>query len=117
MRREGNYCYVPCDDKYYREKGAVNAERFNDFLKIICSNVKNKLIILDNGKIHKKDETKKIIKDSGNFLLYTVQYHPRLNTIEHWFNQVKHYIVSKSISNYISLIPSTRYSNLIYYTY
>jgi hypothetical protein len=25
-------------------------------------------------------------------------------------------IVSKSISNYISLIPSTRHSNLIYYT-
>jgi len=32
----------------------------------------NKLFILDNGQIHKKEETKKIIKDSGNFLLYTI---------------------------------------------
>ena len=58
----------------------------------ICDKVKNKLFILDNGQIHKKEETKKIIKDSGNFLLYTCPYHPRLNCIEQWFNQLKHYI-------------------------
>jgi hypothetical protein len=31
------------------ENGAVNADRFNDFLIEILKNVKNKLIILDNG--------------------------------------------------------------------
>ena len=39
----------------------------------LCKNVKNKLFILDNGQIHKKEETKKIIKDSGNFLLYKIR--------------------------------------------
>ena len=51
------------------QKSAVNSERFDEFIKEICKNVKNKLIILDNGQIHKKESTKKIIKDSGNFLL------------------------------------------------
>ena len=31
------------------DEGAVNSDRFNDFISIICSNVKNKLIVLDNG--------------------------------------------------------------------
>jgi transposase len=74
------------------DKGAVNSERFNEFLTYICKNVKKKLIVLDNDQIHKKESTKKIIKDSGNFLLYTCPYHPRLNAIEQWFNQLKHYI-------------------------
>lgn len=64
------------------EEGAVNGERFNKFLKKICGNVKNKLIILDNGQIHKKEETKNIIKNSGNNLVYTCPYSPRLNCIE-----------------------------------
>jgi len=74
------------------DKGAVNSERFDEFLKLLCSNIKNKLIVLDNGQIHKKESTKKIIKDSGNFLVYTCPYHPRLNSIEQWFNQLKHYV-------------------------
>jgi len=47
------------------DEGAVNGERFNKFLKKICENVKDKLIILDNGQIHKKEETKNIIINSG----------------------------------------------------
>jgi len=50
---------------------AVNSDRFNEFIKDICDSFKNKLIILDNGQIHKKESTRKIIKDSGNYLLYT----------------------------------------------
>ena len=61
------------DYKLY-QKGAVNSERFDKFIKEICKNVKNKLIILDNGQIHKKESTRKIIKDSGNFLLYTCEW-------------------------------------------
>jgi len=64
------------------DKCAVNSERFDEFLKLLCSNIKNKLIVLDNGQIHKKESTKKIIKDSGIFLVYTCLYHPRLNSIE-----------------------------------
>ncbi len=31
------------------DEGDVNSDRFNDFISIICNNVKNKLIVLDNG--------------------------------------------------------------------
>ena len=61
-------------------------------MKNICSKVKGKLFVLDNGQIHKKESTKKIIKESGNYLVYTCPYHPRLNSIEQFFNQMKHYI-------------------------
>lgn len=54
------------------DKGVVNSDRFNKFIKKICSKVKNKLIILNNGQIHKKEETKNIIKNSGNHLLYFI---------------------------------------------
>ena len=36
------------------DKGVVNYERFDEFIKLLCSNIKNKLIVLDNGQIHKK---------------------------------------------------------------
>jgi transposase len=116
-----------CIDYKLYEQGAVNSIRFNDFLIEICKNVKNKLFILDNGQIHKKEETKKIIKDSGNFLLYTIPYHPRLNAIEQWFNQVKHYIkldkpstfikLKESLSNSILKIKIDNYKNYFIYAY
>ena len=67
-----NYVRPDLIDYKLYDQGAVNSIRFNEFLLEICKNVKNKLFILDNGQIHKKEETKKIIKDSGNFLLYTL---------------------------------------------
>lgn len=109
------------------QEGAVNAERFNYFLKNLLANVKNKLIILDNGQIHKKEETRKIIKDSGNFLLYTLPYHPRLNCIENWFNQLKFYMkldkpmsfdqIKESIKSSIKKIKKEHYENYFIYAY
>jgi len=81
-----------CISSELYQNGSVNAERFNEFLQNICNKVKGKLIVLDNGQIHKKESTKQIIKDSGNFLVYTCPYHPRLNSIEQFFNQMKHFI-------------------------
>jgi transposase len=92
-----------CIDYKLYQKGAVNSERFDEFIKEICKNVKNKLIILDNGQIHKKESTRKIIKDSGNFLLYTCPYHPRLNTIEQFFSQMKHYLKLYKSKNFEEL--------------
>jgi len=109
------------------EKGAVNSERFNDFLQKICNKVKGKLFVLDNGQIHKKDSTKQIIKDSGNFLVYTCPYHPRLNSIELFFNQMKHYIkldkphtftaLDESVKTSINKIKSNNYENYFNYAY
>lgn len=109
------------------ENGAVNADRFNDFLTEILKNVKNKLIILDNGQIHKKENIKNTISESGNKLLYTCPYHPRLNTIENWFNQLKHYIkqdkpknfneLKESLKNSINKIKKEHCENYFIYAY
>ena len=99
-----------CTDYILYQKGAVNSDRFNEFIKGICENVKNKLIILDNGQIHKKESTRKIIKDSGNFLLYTCPYHPRLNAIEQFFSQMKHYLKLYKSKNYEELKLNIRNS-------
>ena len=116
-----------CINSKLYDEGSVNAERFNIFLTEICSKVKNKLFILDNGQIHKKEETKKIIKDSDNFLLYTCPYHPCLNCIEQWFNQLKHYIkldkpknlikLKESLNNSINKIKEKHYKNYFIYAY
>ena len=84
-------------------------------------------IILDNGKIHKTEETKNIIKNSGNYLLYTCPYHPRLNCIEQWFNQVKHYMKLSKSNNFnelnsnlkksINNINKDNYKNYFIYAY
>lgn len=109
------------------DKGSVNSERFNIFLTEICKKVKNKLIVLDNGQIHKKESTKNIIKNSGNYLLYTCPYHPRLNAIEQWFNQLKHYIkldkstnfnqLKTSLINSVPKIKKEHYKNYFIYAY
>jgi hypothetical protein len=39
------------------DDGSVNSDRFNIFIEKILKDVKNKLIILDNGQIHKKENT------------------------------------------------------------
>jgi transposase len=109
------------------QNGAVNSERFNDFLKKICSKVRGKLFVLDNGQIHKKESTKQIIKESGNYLVYTCPYHPRLNSIEQLFNQMKHYIkldkpktfiaLDESVKSSIDKIKPTNYENYFIYAY
>jgi hypothetical protein len=93
----------------------------------ICDSVKNKLIILDNGQIHKKKSTRKIIKDSGNHLLYTCPYHSRLNAIEQFFSQMKHYLKLYKSKNYNELtvnlkkpiknIKKDHYKNYFIYAY
>jgi transposase len=109
------------------QNGAVNSDRFNDFLKKICNKVKGKLFVLDNGQIHKKESTKQIIKESGNYLVYTCPYHPRLNSIEQFFNQMKHYIkldkpntftgLDGSVKSSIDKIKPTNYENYFIYAY
>ena len=109
------------------QKGAVDGERFNEFIKKICSKVRGKLFVLDNGQIHKTEQTKQIIKESGNYLLYTCPYHPRLNSIEQFFNQMKHYIkldkpntftdLDKSVKTSIDKIKEENYENYFIYAY
>jgi len=60
---------------------------------------KNNLVIMDNAAIH-KSKIIKTIENSKNELLYSVPYHPEINSIEKFFSQLKHYI-KKRKSKYI----------------
>ena len=55
---------------------------------------------MDNARSHKSLLLQKLIKESGNTLLYTVSYHPETNPIEEFFSQLKHYIRKRSTQDY-----------------
>jgi transposase len=120
-------CNNKCLGYKLYDDGAVNATRFNEFIKKILKDRKNNLLILDNGQIHKKEETSNIIKNSKNNVLFTVPYHPRLNPIEQWFNQVKHFIkldkpttfelLKISLKKSIKKIKEEHYKNYFIYAF
>jgi len=73
------------------EKGSSTKERFVDFLQsYIFQKHKNHLLVLDNARAHNNNLVKQAIIDSGDKYLFTVPYTPKTNTIEMWFNQIKH---------------------------
>lgn len=90
------------------DEGAVNADRFEEFLQRVCDRYTNKLFVLDNAQIHKRPNVKKIIRDSGNEVVYTLPYSPRLNPIEQFFNQLKHYMKVERAMNLIELKESVK---------
>lgn len=110
------------------ETGAVNGERFNQFLKdFITNRFRNKLIIMDNAAAHRTNIVKKTITDSGNQYLYAVAYRPQTNAIEEWFSQLKHYLkldpalqfnqIKRSIERAITKIKPEHYRNYFRHAY
>ena len=109
------------------DEGSVNADRFEVFLKAITQKYSNKLFILDNAQIHKRQGIKKIISDTNNNVLYTLPYSPRLNPIEHFFSQMKHYMkieramnleqLKISVKNAIDKVKKEHYNNYFLYAY
>lgn len=86
---------------YEELKGGVKKEQLVEFYnKYINKKYKKHLILLDNARPHTALILRKLIKDSGNTLLYTVPYHPETNPIEEFFSQLKHYIRKKSPHDY-----------------
>ena len=83
----------------------IDSNIFLFFLKRIVKNNQRKLIIVDNAKIHKTEKIKELIRLSNNEILYTVPYSPRLNAIEHFFSQFKHYIKLKK-PKYMNLVKT-----------
>ena len=52
------------------QNGTVNSERFNDFLKKICSKVRGKLFVLDNEQIIKESTKTNNKRKRKLFTLY-----------------------------------------------
>jgi len=80
---------------YPERKGGVKTTDILDFYnEFIHSKYKNYLVIMDNAVIHKSKLIRKTIEYDNNYLLYSVPYHPKTNSIEEFFSQLKHYINS-----------------------
>ena len=104
------------------DKGGINSERLIELLKNnILKNKKGYLLLMDNARAHKSDVVKEYIKESGNYVLYTVPYQHYLNPVEEYFNQLKHYIkvekpmtkeaLKKSVSKSLPKIKKKNYKN------
>lgn len=109
------------------DEGAVNADRFEEFLERICERYTDKLFVLDNAQIHKRPNVRRIIADSGNEVVYTLPYSPRLNPIEQFFNQLKHYMkveramnlreLKESVKRALEKVKRIHYQNYFAYAY
>ena len=107
--------------KIYQKDG-INSDRLIEFLEENISNLKNKLIILDNASSHRNELVKKLI-DKDNKLLYSVPYQHFTNSIENYFSMLKARLYKKNILSYeklvenidkvIKSIPSINYKNII----
>ena len=90
--------------KLYKDKGGIDADKFNTFYNDCIKNKYTKhLIILDNARFHKSQFVKDNIINSNNKIIYSLPYNPSLNPIENLFSQLKNYIKNKSPDNYEQL--------------
>jgi transposase len=106
---------------------AVDGNRFQEFIGEIARKYKNKLFILDNAQIHKTQTIKDLVRDTGNEILYTLPYSPRLNPIEQFFNQMKFYMkirkamtlekLKESVKDAIDKVKTENYQNYFLYAY
>ena len=111
------------------EKGAMNKERFVEFMnEYIFSKYKDHLIIMDNAGGHRNNYVWDAIEQSGNKYLHSVPYTPITNPIEAWLNQLKHYLkqnksvlryneLNKSVENAIEKIKPENYKNYFNYAF
>ena len=74
-------------------EGSCKAVDFNDWLaKQLCPRLTSKqVVILDNARLHKTYQTRKLIEESGASLMFLPPYSPDYNPIEHDFANIKRY--------------------------
>ena len=71
-------------------KGSANGNDFKNFLKDLNNKIsKNKILFMDNARIHHFKEVHKFINSTSHKILYNVPYCPEYNPIEMAFSKVK----------------------------
>ena len=71
--------------------GSCNAQSFNTWLdEQLCPHLDaNSVVIMDNARIHKTEQTQALIQGCGASLLYLPPYSPDYNPVEHQFANIK----------------------------
>jgi len=86
-------------------EGNVNGVIFNDFIKNVNKLCSNKILLMDNAKIHHNKELINIMNKSTNKILYNIPYSPETNPIEKVFSiskyKYRHLIINDNSRNKI----------------
>lgn len=95
---------------YETFSGALNGERFKDYLKeyLIASLNPGDIVIMDNLRSHKVDGVKALIESVGAAVLYLPPYSPDLNPIEQMWSKIKAYlrkVKARTADNLSAAIP------------
>jgi transposase len=90
--------------------GAVNGERFKEYLKelLVDSLRPGDIVIMDNLRSHKVAGVVELIESAGAFVLYLPPYSPDLNPIEQMWSKIKSYlrmVKARSVDTLIQAIP------------
>ena len=85
----------------------TDTEIFNTWLKkcLIPALPKNCIIVMDNARFHKSEETREIIEDHGHQLLFLPPYSPDLNPIENYWAILKGKL-RKVVANFQNLFDA-----------
>lgn len=95
---------------YTTFSGAVNGERFQEYLRNHLTSVlrPSDIVIMDNLRVHKVQGVQEIIESTGATILYLPPYSPDLNPIEQMWSKIKAFlraIKARTVDALFSAIP------------
>jgi transposase len=95
---------------YTTFSGAVNGERFKEYLKNILAPTlrPGDIVIMDNLRSHKVSGVTEIIESVGASVLYLPPYSPDFNPIEQMWSKIKAYLrmtKARSVDALLNAIP------------
>lgn len=96
---------------YTTFSGAVNGERFKDYLRklLIASLRPGDIVIMDNLRSHKVDDVAQLIASTGAVILYLPPYSPDLNPIEQMWSKIKAFlrmVKARTVDALLAAIPN-----------
>ncbi|ARF09745.1 transposase [Indivirus ILV1] len=82
-------------------KKSASALHFKKFIEdLIISGVSNKILLMDNARIHHAKIVKDYINTTNNKILFNVPYTPEYNPIEYVFSKIKRILRMRINNNY-----------------
>jgi transposase len=86
--------------EYEIMKGGMNVNRMLEFIRRLkYEDVKNKVLVMDNLRVHHNSEVKESLKELGLEIEWIPTYSPDLNPVEGLFSCLKSRLRSRIIKN------------------